>query len=198
MTAHEEAMGGSSFELSSTAKDSELQRVPSRSRSRREEDAMQLAREKQNATRLTEREQKETGSSGLQTCLDYLKQANGFTYLSLSFVTQLIFVIGQVASNWWLASEVDNPAMSTSKLLFVYSAIALSTGSFVFFRSAFLAVLGVASSRSFFAAMINSLFRAPMAFFDSTPTGRILSRVCIITNKRTTSIVEHHAEPHVS
>ncbi|KAG0571068.1 hypothetical protein KC19_6G208800 [Ceratodon purpureus] len=179
VTAHEEAMGGN-YELSSTTQGSgteQLQRMPSRSQSRREEDAMQLARAKKNASQLTEQEEKVTGNTGLKAYLDYLRQANGLVFLSLSFSTQLVFVLGQVASNWWMASEVGNPAISTSKLLFIYSTIALTTGSFVFLRSAFLAMMGVAASRSFFAGMINSLFRAPMAFFDSTPTGRILSRV---------------------
>jgi len=182
--AHEEVMGGSNMEFSSNAKTPEqLPRIPSRSRSRREEDAIQLARAKQSATQLTEQEQKETGNTGLKTYLDYLRQANGFKYLFLSLANQLIFVVGQVASNWWLASEVGNPAMSTSKLLLIYSSIALPTGLFVFFRSALLATLGVVSSRSFFEDMIGSLFRAPMAFFDSTPTGRVLSRVCITSQK---------------
>jgi len=185
VTAHEEAMGGSESSSWSTPSPDQLQRIPSRSRSRREEDAIQLTRAKQTATQLTEQEQKESGSTGLKAYLDYLKQANGFFYLSLSIATQLVFVLGQVASNWWLASEVGNPAMSTSKLLSIYSALALSTGLFVFFRSAFLSALGVAASQSFFADMIGSLFRAPMAFFDSTPTGRILSRVCTCNISKT-------------
>lgn len=184
VTAHEEVMGGmsenSSLEHKATAQNSDkeqLQKMPSRSRSRREEDAIQLARAKQNASQLTEQEEKEIGSTGSKAYVDYLKQANGFLLLFLSIITQLVFVLGQVASNWWMASNVDNPAVSNAKLLFIYSTIALTTGFFVFFRSAFLAMLGVEASRSFFEGMISSLFRTPMAFFDSTPTGRILSRV---------------------
>eukprot|EP01018_Ginkgo_biloba_P020837 Gb_12924 [translate_table: standard] len=38
-------------------------------------------------------------------------------------------------------------------------------------------ILGLQASKSFFFELMTSLFRAPMAFFDSTPLGRILSRV---------------------
>ncbi|EEE65131.1 hypothetical protein OsJ_20202 [Oryza sativa Japonica Group] len=38
-------------------------------------------------------------------------------------------------------------------------------------------VLGMQTSRSLFSQLLNSLFRAPMSFFDSTPLGRVLSRV---------------------
>jgi ABC-type multidrug transport system fused ATPase/permease subunit len=37
--------------------------------------------------------------------------------------------------------------------------------------------MGLKASRTFFTRITNSLFHSPMAFFDSTPTGRILSRV---------------------
>jgi ABC-type bacteriocin/lantibiotic exporter with double-glycine peptidase domain len=141
---------------------------------------MQLARAKTNASQLTEQEERETGNTGLKAYLDYLQQANGFVLLFFSIAAYLVFVVGQAASNWWMASEVDNPAMSTSKLVIIYSSITLTTVSFVFLRSALLAMMGVAASRSFFVGMINSLFYAPMTFFDSTPTGRILSRVLCI------------------
>uniref|UniRef100_A0A453QRT9 ABC transporter C family member 13 n=1 Tax=Aegilops tauschii subsp. strangulata TaxID=200361 RepID=A0A453QRT9_AEGTS len=45
------------------------------------------------------------------------------------------------------------------------------------FLSIFFVVLGMQTSRSLFSQLLNSLFRAPMSFFDSTPLGRVLSRV---------------------
>ncbi|XP_021826993.1 ABC transporter C family member 10-like isoform X2 [Prunus avium] len=38
-------------------------------------------------------------------------------------------------------------------------------------------VLGLEASKSLFSQLLNSLFRAPTSFYDSTPLGRILSRV---------------------
>lgn len=44
-------------------------------------------------------------------------------------------------------------------------------------RSYVVAVLGLKTSKAIFSKLMMSLFRAPMAFYDSTPPGRILSRV---------------------
>jgi ABC-type multidrug transport system fused ATPase/permease subunit len=39
--------------------------------------------------------------------------------------------------------------------------------------------LGLKSAQAFFSKMFNSILRSPMSFFDTTPSGRILSRVNI-------------------
>ncbi|KAL9690109.1 hypothetical protein QQ045_010503 [Rhodiola kirilowii] len=44
-------------------------------------------------------------------------------------------------------------------------------------RSISTVFLGLQSSKSLFTQLLNSLFRAPMSFYDSTPLGRILSRI---------------------
>lgn len=179
VTAHEEVMGGMSENHTNSDQNSstqELQKLPSRSRSRRE-DSLLAAKENKKARQLTEQEEKELGNSSTKAYLDYLKQDKGFLYLGLSTFFQLIFVLGQVASNWWMASEIGNPATSRTKLIFVYSSTMLSTGMAIIFRSTFGTIVGLRASRSFFTGLMDSLFRAPMAFFDSTPTGRIISRV---------------------
>ncbi|WCJ39572.1 ABC transporter C family member 8 [Euphorbia peplus] len=54
-------------------------------------------------------------------------------------------------------------------------SVSLSTG-FVYLRSFFSAHLGLKASKTFFSGFTNAIFKAPMAFFDSTPIGRILTR----------------------
>uniref|UniRef100_A0A0A9GY35 ABC transmembrane type-1 domain-containing protein n=1 Tax=Arundo donax TaxID=35708 RepID=A0A0A9GY35_ARUDO len=39
---------------------------------------------------------------------------------------------------------------------------------------------GLQSAQAFFNKMFDSILRAPISFFDTTPSGRILSRVCIL------------------
>uniref|UniRef100_A0A453QS66 ABC transporter C family member 13 n=1 Tax=Aegilops tauschii subsp. strangulata TaxID=200361 RepID=A0A453QS66_AEGTS len=63
------------------------------------------------------------------------------------------------------------------KLISVYIITGACTMIFLLSRSLGVVVLGMQSSRSLFSQLLNSLFRAPMSFFDSTPLGRVLSRV---------------------
>ncbi|KAH7513834.1 hypothetical protein FEM48_Zijuj11G0024200 [Ziziphus jujuba var. spinosa] len=46
-----------------------------------------------------------------------------------------------------------------------------------YIRSFFLVILNYKASESIFPELLSSLFRAPMAFYDSTPLGRMLTRV---------------------
>ncbi|XP_073110617.1 ABC transporter C family member 10 isoform X3 [Elaeis guineensis] len=82
-----------------------------------------------------------------------------------------------ISQNAWMAANVDNPRVSVLQLIIVYLAIGFSTLIFLLARSILVVVLGLQSSRSLFSQLLNSLFRAPTSFFDSTPLGRILSRV---------------------
>ncbi|KAK1268576.1 ABC transporter C family member 10 [Acorus gramineus] len=122
-------------------------------------------------------EERETGDTGLKPYLLYLGQNKGFLYLSLAALCHMTFITGQILQNSWMAANVQNPQVSQLKLITVYLAIGCSTAVFLLFRSIFVVVLSLEASKSFFSQLLNSLFRAPMSFFDSTPLGRILSRV---------------------
>ncbi|KAJ0989297.1 hypothetical protein J5N97_007653 [Dioscorea zingiberensis] len=126
---------------------------------------------------LIKKEERETGDTGLKPYLLYLNQNKGFLYTSLAVLSHIIFISGQISQNSWMAANVQNPQVSTLRLITVYLAIGFSTAIFLFTRSVFVVVLGLQSSKSLFSQLLNSLFRAPMLFFDSTPLGRILSRV---------------------
>ncbi|WJX71024.1 Multidrug resistance-associated protein 7 [Trifolium repens] len=76
-----------------------------------------------------------------------------------------------------MAANVDNSLVSTLKLILVYFLIGAISTVFLFTRSLLVVALGLQSSKYLFSKLINSLFRAPMSFYDSTPLGRILSRV---------------------
>ncbi|XP_058769855.1 ABC transporter C family member 10-like [Vicia villosa] len=126
---------------------------------------------------LIKQEERETGDQGSKPYLTYLNQNKGYIYFSVSFISQIIFVIGQILQNSWMATNVDNPKVSTLKLILVYLSIGVTSTVFLLMRSLFTVALGLQSSKSLFLQLLNSLFRAPMSFYDSTPLGRILSRV---------------------
>ncbi|PON96905.1 ATP-binding cassette containing protein [Trema orientale] len=126
---------------------------------------------------LIKQEQREMGDTGLKPYRQYLNQNKGYLYFFLCNLFHLTFVIGQILQNSWMAANVDNPHLSTLRLIVVYLLIGIGTIVILLFRSHIVVYLGLESSTSLFSQLLNSLFRSPMSFYDSTPLGRILSRV---------------------
>jgi ATP-binding cassette subfamily C (CFTR/MRP) protein 2 len=129
---------------------------------------------------LIKQEEREIGDQGFKPYIQYLSQNKGYIYFSVAILSQIIFVIGNILQNSWMAANVDNPKVSTLKLILVYLSIGVTSTIFLLTRSLFTVALGLQSSKSLFLQLLNSLFRAPMSFYDSTPLGRILSRVSIL------------------
>ncbi|XP_061342018.1 ABC transporter C family member 10-like [Gastrolobium bilobum] len=126
---------------------------------------------------LIKQEEREKGDQGFKPYIQYLNQNRGYIYFSLACLSHLIFVIGQILQNSWMAVNVDNPQVTTLRLILVYLLIGVTSLVFLLSRSLFIVALGLQSSKSLFSQLLNSLFRAPVSFYDSTPLGRILSRV---------------------
>ncbi|KAH7865402.1 hypothetical protein Vadar_006149 [Vaccinium darrowii] len=125
---------------------------------------------------LTVEEEKEIGNVRWKPIFDYIIIPKGFLFLSLSILSQSGFVILQAASSYWLAFGSHIPTISSGILIGVYTVISTISAIFVYLRSYLSALLGLKASKSFFSNFINSIFNAPMLFFDSTPVGRILTR----------------------
>ncbi|KAG2609550.1 hypothetical protein PVAP13_4KG049200 [Panicum virgatum] len=129
------------------------------------------------ADQLIKTEEREIGDTGLKPYILYLCQSKGYLYASICVISHMIFIAGQISQNSWMAANVQSTDVSTLKLISVYITIGICTMFFLLSRSIAMVFLGVRTSRSLFSQLLNSLFRAPMSFFDSTPLGRVLSRV---------------------
>ncbi|KAL2334839.1 hypothetical protein Fmac_016052 [Flemingia macrophylla] len=132
-----------------------------------------------NGDQLIKQEERERGGIGLKPYFQYLNHNSGYIYFSVSSLSHLMFAICQILQNSWMAANVDNPEVSTLKLIVVYLLIGVSSIVFMLIRSLLAVSLGLQSSKYLFSQLVNSLFRAPMSFYDSTPLGRILSRVSL-------------------
>ncbi|XP_042494781.1 ABC transporter C family member 10-like isoform X2 [Macadamia integrifolia] len=126
---------------------------------------------------LIKQEEREVGDTGFRPYMQYMNQGKGLLYFTIACLCHLAFLVGLISQNAWIASNVQNPLISRLKLIMVYLIIGFVSIFFVLFRSLFIVVLCLQSSRSIFSQLLNSLFHAPMSFYDSTPLGRILSRV---------------------
>ncbi|KAL2577581.1 hypothetical protein GLYMA_16G172400v4 [Glycine max] len=130
-----------------------------------------------NGNQLIKQEEREKGDTGLKPYLQYLNQRKSYIYFCMVTLCYTVFVICQILQNSWMAANVDNPYVSTLQLVVVYFLIGVISTIFLLIRCLATVALGMKSSKKLFSQLMDSLFCAPMSFYDSTPLGRILTRV---------------------
>jgi ABC-type bacteriocin/lantibiotic exporter with double-glycine peptidase domain len=129
------------------------------------------------SVQLTEEEEKAIGDVGWKPFLDYIVISKGHGFFFASVLSQIGFSALQAAASYWLAFAVKTPKYTSVALVGVYALISTASAFFVSSRSLFTTLLGLKASKVFFSKFTESIFSAPMLFFDSTPVGRILTRV---------------------
>lgn len=134
---------------------------------------------------LVQEEERERGRVSMTVYLSYMAAAYKGLLIPLIIIAQTLFQFLQIGSNWWMAwanpqTEGDQPKVSPMVLLIVYMALAFGSSWFIFVRAVLVATFGLAAAQKLFLRMLTSVFRAPMSFFDFTPAGRILNRVCFL------------------
>ncbi|XXG45906.1 hypothetical protein AAC387_Pa02g0867 [Persea americana] len=125
---------------------------------------------------LTQDEEKEIGNVGWKPYNDYIYVSKGTILFASLVLLHTLFVILQSASTYWLAIAIQIPHIGNAVLLGVYAGISTFNCISVYLRTLAATHLGLKASKEFFTGLMNSLFKAPILFFDSTPVGRILTR----------------------
>ncbi|VAI23968.1 unnamed protein product [Triticum turgidum subsp. durum] len=158
-----------------------VSRQPSRSGSGRRSssgEAHGVVAEKASA-RLIKEEERASGHVSLAVYKQYMTEAWGWWGVALVVAVSVAWQGSVLASDYWLAYETDaENAASFRPALFieVYAIIAVASVVLVSGRSFLVAFIGLQTANSFFKQILNSILHAPMSFFDTTPSGRILSR----------------------
>ncbi|VFQ75835.1 unnamed protein product [Cuscuta campestris] len=135
----------------------------------------------ENDGKLVHDEEREKGSIGKEVYLAYLTLVKRGAFVPIIILAQLSFQVLQVASNYWMAWACprgnEEPLTSKMKfILLIYILLSVGSALCVLLRATLLATTGLQTAEKVFRNMLHSILRAPMAFFDSTPTGRILNR----------------------
>ncbi|ONM14555.1 ABC transporter C family member 9 [Zea mays] len=147
----------------------------------KQESAHDVSQDISDKGRLTQEEEREKGGIGKKVYWTYLRAVHGGALVPVTIAAQSFFQIFQVASNYWMAwasppTTATTPTVGLGLLFSVYIALSMGSALCVLFRSLLVSLIGLLTSERFFKNMLHCILRAPMSFFDSTPTGRILNR----------------------
>ncbi|KAH3686130.1 hypothetical protein WICPIJ_002894 [Wickerhamomyces pijperi] len=127
------------------------------------------------------KEHREQGKVKWQIYWEYAKACN-LKYVGIYLVCVGLPQLLTVVSNVWLKhwSEVNSDEGSNSNVgmyLGVYLGLGLAASSAVLLQSILLwQYVSIEASKYFHSNMVNSVLRARMQFFETTPIGRILNR----------------------
>ncbi|KAJ6840809.1 putative ABC transporter C family member 15 isoform X1 [Iris pallida] len=147
----------------------------------KQESQQSLADDTVDRGRLTQDEEREKGSIGKKVYWSYLTAVRRGALVPIIVTAQSLFQILQVASNYWMAwasptTAAAEPLVGLRLLFLVYILLSVGSSLCVLVRAMLLAIAGLLTSEKLFKGMLQCILRAPMSFFDSTPTGRILNR----------------------
>lgn len=108
----------------------------------------------------------------------FITAAYGGALVPVILLCQILFQGLQIGSNYWIAWATEEEDRVSHRELMAYFVL-ISGGSCIFIlgRTVFLSTIAIETAQQMFLGMIQSVFHAPISFFDFTPSSRIISRV---------------------
>ncbi|KAK8605473.1 hypothetical protein V6N13_102251 [Hibiscus sabdariffa] len=125
----------------------------------------------------SQEEETETGRVKWSVYSTFVTAAYKGALVPVVLLCQVLFQGLQMGSNYWIAwATDDNHIVSREKLIGIFVLLSGGSSIFILGRAVLLATIAIETAQRLFLGMITSVFRAPISFFDSTPSSRILSR----------------------
>ncbi|XP_030190196.1 canalicular multispecific organic anion transporter 1 isoform X3 [Lynx canadensis] len=134
--------------------------------------------------KLIKKEFIQTGKVKLSVYLKYLR-AMGLCLIVFIIIAYVINAVAYIGSNLWLSAWTNDsktyngtnyPASQRDLRVGVYGALGLVQGVSVLLGNLCSARASTHASNILHKQLLTNILRAPMSFFDTTPTGRIVNR----------------------
>lgn len=126
----------------------------------------------------TQEEEAETGRVKWSVYSTFVTCAYKGALVPVILLCQILFQGLQMGSNYWIAWATEGEGeVSRERLIGIFALMSGASSIFILGRTVLLSTIAIEASQRLFLSMINSVFRAPISFFDSTPSSRILGRV---------------------
>ncbi|XP_015979731.2 canalicular multispecific organic anion transporter 1 isoform X1 [Rousettus aegyptiacus] len=134
--------------------------------------------------KLIKKEFMETGKVKFSIYLKYLR-AVGWSSVFIITFAHILNAAASIGSNFWLSAwtsdsktfnSTNYPASLRDTRIGVYGALGLGQGIFVLAANLWGSHSFTHASNILHKQLLNKILRAPMSFFDTTPSGRIVNR----------------------
>ncbi|XP_074307059.1 ABC transporter C family member 4-like [Silene latifolia] len=140
---------------------------------------MSITKSEKGDSKLIKEEEREIGKVSLRVYKDYCTEAFGWWGVITAILLSVFWQASIMGGDYWLAYETSKDRASSFNPCFfitIYTVIALVSVVLIIIRSFFVTLFGLKTAQLLFSRILHSILHAPMSFFDTTPSGRILSR----------------------
>ncbi|KAJ8439179.1 hypothetical protein Cgig2_027105 [Carnegiea gigantea] len=113
----------------------------------------------------------------------FVTAAYGGALVPIILLCQILFQGLQMGSSYWIAWATEEEGrVGKTQLLGYFVLLSGASCLFILGRTIFLSTIAIETAQQLFMNMIRAVFRAPLSFFDFTPSSRVLSRFSWLLN----------------
>ncbi|BFI28684.1 protein MpABCC3 [Marchantia polymorpha subsp. ruderalis] len=137
---------------------------------------------KQETAKLVEDEKKATGHVSWRLYWLYATKILHGAPFALLLVFQCCWQTASILSDYFIADATsvrNSSSFEPKRFILTYALIGAVCGLFITLRTFLLTFLGLRTAQAFFSSLLETILRATMSFFDTTPTGRIMTRFSV-------------------
>ncbi|XP_062096642.1 ABC transporter C family member 12-like isoform X2 [Humulus lupulus] len=128
---------------------------------------------------LIKQEERETGVVSWNVLMRYKNALGGLWVVMIVLIFYSLMEVLRVSSSAWLSLWTDQSSSRRYKpeiYIFIYALISFGQVIMTLANSFWLIICSLRAAKKLHNTLLHSIFRAPMIFFHSNPTGRIINR----------------------